>query len=93
MNNVLTVLSELAESIKIRPLVQLAKESQDSISWIQRLGYCLELLGHEHLSEVLAQQLEKLHPRRILLCTKGSIAKPSYNNKWRLLINENLEAD
>ena len=51
LSNVATVLTELAEEIDSENLVAVARLSP--VSWSQRLGYLLELVGQDTLAEAL----------------------------------------
>ena len=91
LNNVLTVLSELAEKIDATQLLEAAAFSPTA--WTQRLGYLFERLGKEEKANILAAYIGERKPVRTPLVpgftTKGSKS----NARWRLFINSHLEAD
>ena len=91
LHHVATVLSELAERINPERLVTAAQTAP--VSWAQRLGYLLELLGAEDRVTPL-----KAHVRRnarqvaALLPAAGHEHAPR-SDDWRLRINVDVEPD
>lgn len=92
INNVLTVLAELAEHITPEQLQILAAESKDT-PWMQRLGYLLEQLGQEALCEVLLKELNCRNFRQRLLLLNANCLEANTDPKWKLTINTELELD
>jgi len=93
LNHVITVLEELADSMKTNKLQKLLA-STSSLPWKQRLGYCLEQLGEHKLADVVADHLGK--QRRIvylLLSPRSSRKTGQRDGKWKLIINTQLESD
>ena len=66
LDNVLTVLTDLVKKMDADKLQKLASTT-DEVTWIQRLGYLLDLLKANHLSDVLHQSLESHRVRARLL--------------------------
>ena len=66
IDNVLTVLTDLVKKMDADKLQKLASTT-DEVTWIQRLGYLLDLLKANHLSDVLHQNLESHRVRARLL--------------------------
>lgn len=66
LDNVLTVLADLVKKMDADKLQKLASAT-DEVTWIQRLGYLLDLLKANHLSDVLHQSLENHRVRARLL--------------------------
>ena len=66
LDNVLTVLSDLAKKIDADKLLQLALNTEE-VTWVQRLGYLFDLLQAANLSEVLLKSLENRRVRARLL--------------------------
>jgi len=66
LDNVLTVLTDLVKKIDADKLQKLASATEE-VTWIQRLGYLLDLLKANHLSDVLHQALESHRVRARLL--------------------------
>jgi predicted transcriptional regulator of viral defense system len=57
IDNALTVLTDL-EKIMNADKLQILASATDEVTWIQRLGYLLDLIKANHLSDVLHQSLE-----------------------------------
>ncbi|ACM21216.1 hypothetical protein Geob_2872 [Geotalea daltonii FRC-32] len=91
LDNVATVLSELAEKMDPAKLVSIADLSP--ISWSQRLGYLLELVGERELAKGLAEYITQKDAVPVPL----SPSQPSKNirqeSRWRLLPNEKVEPE
>ncbi len=90
LENVITVLSELAEklnSIKLKDTVK----RHDEIIVAQRLGYLLDKLNRRDLSKDLVAWVAKAPPRP--LDPSLPIAGASESRKWHLLINTRLEPE
>lgn len=67
LDNVLTVLTDLVKKIDADKLLKLALIT-DEITWVQRLGYLLDLIKATNLSDVLLKSLENRRVRaRILI--------------------------
>lgn len=66
IDNILTVLTDLAKKIDADKLQKLASAT-DEVTWIQRLGYLLDLIKAKHLSDVLHKSLENHRVRARLL--------------------------
>ncbi len=93
MSNVVTVLSELVDKMRVKELKALINSSGKRLNWIQRLGYCLDFVGEKKLSQALYERLKQSRFSSILLCSRGSITTPIFNKKWRLYVNDQLEID
>lgn len=92
LNHIATVLSELGEVINPESLMKLSVESLEK-QWVQRLGYLLELLGHTNLSEELEKYLLTQKINMIPLTPLIKVKDCPRNEKWRLIINFNVESD
>jgi predicted transcriptional regulator of viral defense system len=90
--NVLTVLSELANSMTARGLVAAAQAGVE-LSVIQRLGYFLELVEKNKLADALHKWLSTKSPRVTSLRTDLNTEKGPVNRRWLLQVNENVVAD
>lgn len=66
LDNVLTVLTDLVKKVDADKLLKLALITEE-ITWIQRLGYLLDLIKANNLSEVLLKSLENRRVRARLL--------------------------
>lgn len=62
LDNVLTVLTDLVKKLDADKLLQLASNT-DEITWVQRLGYLLDLINATHLSDLLLKSLENRRVR------------------------------
>jgi predicted transcriptional regulator of viral defense system len=97
LNRVATVLNELAEILNFENLeVNFLKLFNSST--IQRLGYLLDLLGYEDLSDTLGEKAKqagikfrKYPLSQIFL--KTNLPEYEINNKWKLIINIEIEID
>ncbi len=91
LSNVATVLSELAEEMD--PHQMLAAARLCPVSWSQRLGYLLDLVGHSKLAQCLAlfvqEQAGSYTPLRRAASTAGGKRDPG----WKLIINAEVEPD
>jgi hypothetical protein len=66
IDNVLTVLTDLVKKMDADKLQKLATITEE-ITWAQRLGFLLDLIKANHLSDVLYQSLENHRVRARLL--------------------------
>lgn len=91
LSNVATVLSELAEVLNAGKL--LAAASLSPVSWSQRLGYLLEVVGHGTLAGALAPYVHE-HARSFTpLRRAASTSGASRDRSWMLIVNSEVEAD
>lgn len=91
INNVATILAELAEKIDSKRLVVAAKLSP--IAWVQRLGYLLDLIVKGNKAEGIAGYIKDKLPVRVPLVPANSIKGAKMDSRWRVLINAKVEAD
>ncbi len=92
LGNVATVLSELAEEIDPRRLLDVAKlESQ--LPHAQRLGYLLDRIGVNDVAAPLAQWIAQEQPRVVPLRPGRPLNKAVKDSRWRLFVNETVEVD
>jgi len=92
LNHVATVLDEMAEKMHPRDLQKAALKFP--LVYAQRLGYLLDYLGHEKLTEALAAYVEAQKPLLFPLLQAGKeVDQAEKNTKWHLIINETLEPD
>jgi predicted transcriptional regulator of viral defense system len=97
INRVATVLSELAEVIDFERISSDFFQNTN-IADIQRLGYLLEMLGFIEVADVLFQKANEanLKFRKYPLCIKKqpmNLTKFSVDEKWKIIINEEIETD
>lgn len=91
LNNVVTVLKELAETLNPATLVKLAPNY--ATSEVQRLGYLLELLGESKLAKPLAALLDGRQYRPVLLVPGQARGSAWPVSGWRIIPNATVEAD
>jgi hypothetical protein len=91
LQNVLTVLSELSDVLDSKKLYEVAKACP--VSWSQRLGYLLTILGNDHLVSDIKSYVTKKAKVYIPLVSKTKINKKIRSKDWRIYINEHIEAD
>lgn len=91
LDNTATVLAELAGSLSAAKLVAIADLSP--LSWSQRLGYLLELVGANALTAGLARYV--IHKDAVP--AQLSPSQPSrgvrMEPRWRLILNETVEPE
>ncbi|OGT41065.1 MAG: hypothetical protein A3F13_07350 [Gammaproteobacteria bacterium RIFCSPHIGHO2_12_FULL_40_19] len=92
INNVATVLMELAEKIDITKVIELTKINSE-LFWLQRLGYLLEFLGFNQLANRIAKILseENLHWARLV--SNISYRPLLRSKKWKIIVNTKVEPD
>ena len=90
LDNVATVLSELAEKLDRIKLRNTLKQ-HDEIIVAQRLGYLLDKLGQRKLSGGLVDLVKRASLRP--LDPTARLTGASESRKWRLLINVQLEPE
>lgn len=93
INNIITVLMELVESINAKQLKHCLSSMQVELVTKQRLGYCLDFIEHDELSEVVFSHLSAMNLRTRPLVAGISTRQSERNKKWELFINANLEPD
>jgi predicted transcriptional regulator of viral defense system len=97
INRVATVLSELSETL-IFENISIEFLKSINLATIQRLGYLFDLLRFEELANVLFQKSEEAnikfrkHPLSVL-SEKKNYADYQVNNKWKIIINEEIDID
>lgn len=91
LDNIATVLTELAESLDARVLSSIAKLSP--LAWSQRLGYLLERLGEAGLAEGLAEYIERLKPVPVPLSVSQPHKGVRQIARWRLFPNETIDSE
>jgi predicted transcriptional regulator of viral defense system len=91
LSNVATILSELAENMDAGKL--LAGIERSPLPWTQRLGYLLERVEAPNLAAPLAEHVA-VHAKEYAPLRPGkSVARASRDSRWRLFVNEEVEAD
>lgn len=91
LDNVATVLAELAEKLDGERLAELGPLSP--IPWAQRLGYLLERVGQTSRSEQLAVFVAQRATETASLVPGGERGDAPRNERWKLRINSDVEPD
>ncbi len=91
LDNVATVLAELSEEMDADELRNAAKRCP--VSWSQRLGHLLELVGQEDLARALGPFVTENARSYTPLRRAADIAGGKRSPRWKLIINTNVEPD
>jgi len=91
LDNVATVLADLAEKVDARQLV--AEADLSPIAWAQRLGYLLDLVGASHITLPLAKYVDNKQPVPTPLLPAAKIKGAKTDSRWRVFINTEVEAE
>jgi predicted transcriptional regulator of viral defense system len=91
LSNVATILSELAEDMDAEKL--LAETKHSPLPWTQRLGYLLERVEAANLAVALAKHVADHAKEYVPLRPRKSVMRATRNSRWRLFVNESVEAD
>lgn len=91
LNQVATVLSELAERIDPEKLVVVARTAP--IPWAQRLGYLLEQLGFAEKVPALQEYVLGHARQSTVLLPKAARMRSHRNKGWKLYVNAKVEAE
>lgn len=93
LNNIVTVLSELVESMEQKQLEKCINHMTIELVNLQRFGYCLDLLKEKKFSEVVYRKLKKMKLRTRPLVAGISTRNCERDKKWELYINFKVEPD
>ena len=91
LDNVATVLAELSEEMGADSLLEAAELSP--VSWAQRLGHLLELVGQEELAHALAPFVLENARSYTPLRRAANIPGGKRNPRWKLIVNVEVEPD
>jgi len=91
LDQVATILSELAEKIDPGKLAAAARTSP--IPWAQRLGYLLEHSGVGKKASALKVYVHKHARLAAVLLPTAPRANSSRNDDWNLFVNADVEAE
>ena len=91
LNNVATVLAELAEELDGGKLLEAAKLCP--VGWAQRLGYLLDLVEEPKLAGALTTFVEEHAHSYIPLRRAQDVAGAKRSFKWKVVINVHAEPD
>lgn len=91
LDNVATVLAELAEVISAENLAVEARKAP--LAWAQRLGYLLELVGHSEVTDALNVLVVERARRVAALDASSPRTGASRSSRWKVAINTQVEPD
>jgi predicted transcriptional regulator of viral defense system len=91
LDNVATVLTELAEVLDADLLEQIAPLS--AVPWVQRLGYLLDFVGAVRLTGPLSEYVGRMARNYVLLRPDGPVGSGERIKRWKLTVNESVEPD
>ena len=91
LDNVATVLAELADSLTSENLFAVAKLSP--APWAQRLGYLLEHVGAERKAALLARHVERTVIETTPLLPGGTLVGARRDPRWKLNVNVDVESE
>jgi predicted transcriptional regulator of viral defense system len=91
LDNVATILAELAEQLDAGKLVEVARLSPTA--WAQRLGYLLDLVGADDKTTALASYIEQEQPVATPLARSTPFKGAEKNSRWLVMINTVVEVE
>jgi hypothetical protein len=91
LNNVATVLSELSEELAVDKLLKAARLCP--VSWSQRLGYLLELVGQMDVAGALAPFVQESALSNSPLRRAAAVAGGRRTRRRMLIVNFEVEPD
>ena len=91
LEQVATILSELAEQIDPQKLVTAAQTAP--ITWAQRLGYLLALVDHHEQTTLLKTYVKNEARATIYLLPGASRKEAPRNMDWKLFVNTDIEPE
>lgn len=91
LDNVATVLSELAEHLDAEALRSVARLSPTP--WAQRLGHMLDAVGAPDKTPPLASYVEEVVNETTPLLPRASVVGARRDARWRLVVNVRVEPD
>lgn len=94
LNHIVTILSELCESITPKELKSLI-DKQPLLPWKQRLGYLLDHLEQDRLSKIVENYLKSQNRVDFIPLYPGIEADSDCkkNENWKIIENTNIESD
>ena len=92
LGHVATVLAELAEKMDARRFLEIA-QAEGELANAQRLGHVLERVGATELATALSPWILEQRPRYVPLRVDRSVRRASKDGRFRVLVNEQVEAD
>jgi predicted transcriptional regulator of viral defense system len=93
INNIATIFIELIEQINVDILMQFAEQGDIEVSSLQRIGYLIDYLELPVNLDPLEKFISKKHPHYRQLVSGNETPITETNKRWRILVNEFVEAD
>lgn len=91
LDNVASVLAELAETLDLQKLV--AAAALCPVAWAQRLGYLFDIVGYQTLADALAPHVqERAHVVAPLVRARAKTGAERIE-RWKLAVNATVEAE
>lgn len=91
LSNAATVLSELSEELSADKLLEVARLCP--MSWSQRLGHLLELVGQEECAGALGPFVKENARSYTPLRRAANIAGGKRSPRWKIIVNVEVEPD
>jgi predicted transcriptional regulator of viral defense system len=91
LDNVATIISELATKLEPKKLALAAKHFP--MPWAQRLGYLLSSLGHQSKANQLKELVKNESPQFVSLLPGMLGSDIGKDQNWRLNVNTTIEAE
>lgn len=91
LDNVATILSELAETLDPEKLGEVALISP--VTWAQRLGFLLEVVGAGRVAGPLAEHVSQRAARSTPLVPSLPLKSAELSFKWKVLVNTEVAPD
>lgn len=91
-SNILTVLSELVESMGVEKFRKILNLKRD-VPVLQRLGYLFEILEENAYADLIVQHLKNCRCDRVMLNPCNPCREGEFSKRWKLVVNEHIESD
>jgi predicted transcriptional regulator of viral defense system len=91
LDNVASVVGELAEVMEVSKLVEAARLCP--IAWVQRLGYLLDLTDRDQVANPLVEHVQARATVVAPLVRSQPSAHARREERWKLAINASVEPD
>ena len=91
-SNILTVLSELVESMDLEEFCRMLNTKRE-VTVLQRLGYLFELLEKDSFASAIEQHLKGHRFEKTVLDPHHSSREGKLSERWKLILNVHIESD
>ena len=92
LDNVVNIILEISNELRARNLGSISKLYETTI--LQRLGYLIDTYSEDKaLTRFMHEEAAKREPQFIPLATYSNQKNGEMNDKWKIKINETVEAD